>query len=603
VSLEKLPLLAEEIRQKIIGVVSKTGGHLASSLGTVELAMALHYCLDTPRDKIVWDVGHQAYAHKILTGRNENFECLRQFGGITGFPCKDESEFDPFTTGHSSTAVSLALGLACARDILPEKDYFKAVAVIGDGSLSGGLCFEGLNNAGHLKKDLLVVLNTNEMSIAPNVGAISTYLNKFISMPIYNRFKNSLDHFVSSRIPRGSRILKLANKFEEGLKNLFVPGMLFEELGFRYFGPFDGNNLSILIPTLRKILQIKGPVLLHVITKKGKGYAPAEEEPVRFHSAAPFDIATGKGVVKSGAKQRSYTQVFSEKIASLAASDKKIVAITAAMPEGTGLDIFRDQHPNRFFDVGIAEGHAVSFAGGLAKEGLKPVVAIYSTFLQRAYDQIFECVTLQNVGVVFCLDRAGVVGDDGATHQGVFDIAYLRNIPNMIIMAPRDAMEFENMLAFAVGQNKPVALRYPKDTAPLLRYPPSALALGKAEILCQGKEFALIAFGSMVKPACEAAEILRAEGISGTVVNARFAKPLDAALLKEIAGNTRFVFTVEDGVLDGGFGSAVKEVVDGPVVRIGLPDEFLPCGKRDALLAKYGLSGKGIAHTIKTTMR
>lgn len=602
-SVEELSTLAAEIRHKIIGVVSKTGGHLASSLGTVELAIALHYCLDTPRDKIVWDVGHQAYTHKILTGRNENFECLRQFGGITGFPCKDESEFDPFTTGHSSTAVSLALGLACARDILPEKDYFRAVAVIGDGSLSGGLCFEGLNNAGHLKKDLLVVLNTNEMSIAPNVGAMSTYLNKLISLPIYNRFKNSLDNFISARIPRGSRILKLANKFEEGLKNLFVPGMVFEEFGFRYFGPFDGHNLSTLIPSLRKILQIKGPVLLHVITKKGKGYSPAEEEPVRFHSAAPFEVGTGKGIIKSGSKQKTYTQVFSETIASLAAKDKKIVAITAAMPEGTGLDKFRDLYPNRFFDVGIAEGHAVSFAGGLAREGLKPVVAIYSTFLQRAYDQIFECVTLQDVGVVFCLDRAGVVSDDGATHQGVFDIAYLRNIPNMIIMAPRDATEFEDMLGFAVGLGKPVVLRYPKDVAPVLDVSRAPLALGKSEVFGQGKDFALIAFGSMVKPALEAAELLRAGGIDGAVINARFAKPLDEVLLKEIAQKVKHVFTVEDGVLDGGFGSAVKEVVDVPVVRLGLPDEFLPCGKREFLLEKYGLSAQGIAHTIKTTMR
>ncbi len=602
-SLEELPGLAAEIREKIIAVVSKTGGHLASSLGTVELTIALHYCLDTPRDKIVWDVGHQAYTHKILTGRNENFECLRQFGGITGFPCKDESEFDSFTTGHSSTAVSLALGLACARDILPEKDYFKAVAVIGDGSLSGGLCFEGLNNAGHLKKDLLVVLNTNEMSIAPNVGAMSTYLNKLISMPIYNRFKTSFDNFLSSRVPRGGRILKLANKFEEGLKNLFVPGMLFEEFGFRYFGPFDGHNLNILIPTLRKLMQIKGPVLLHVITKKGKGYAPAENEPVRFHSAAPFDVATGKALPSSGIKQKTYTQVFSEKIASLAATNKKIIAITAAMPEGTGLDTFRDLYPGRFFDVGIAEGHAVSFAGGLAREGLTPVVAVYSTFLQRAYDQVVECVSLQNTGVVFCLDRAGIISDDGATHQGIFDIAYLRNIPNMIIMAPRDAVELEEMLAFAVEQGKPVMLRYPKDVAPILDLPRSPLALGKAEVLSTGHDFALIAFGSMVIPALEAAEALRAEGIKGMIVNARFAKPLDVALLKEIARQTKYVFTVEDGVLDGGFGSAVREVIDGQVTRIGLPDEFVPCGKRKFLLEKYGLSGKGIAHTIKTTMR
>ena len=599
-TLDEMKLLAGEIRQLIIDVVSKNGGHLAPNLGVVELTLALHKVFTTPKDKIIWDVGHQSYIHKILTGRKDQFPTLRQYKGLSGFPKRKESEHDAFGTGHSSTSISAALGMAVARDLKGEDN--NVIAVIGDGSMTGGMSFEALNNAGDLHKKMIVILNDNEMSISKNVGAMSQYLCDLRTGETYNKIKHDVEGWLKS-LDFGTDVLNAIERVKGSVKYLMVPSSVFEELGFKYLGPIDGHDLNKLLEVLEAAKHVDGPVLVHVITKKGKGYAPAEEEPVRFHSAAPFDIATGKGVVKSGAKQRSYTQVFSEKIASLAASDKKIVAITAAMPEGTGLDIFRDQHPNRFFDVGIAEGHAVSFAGGLAKEGLKPVVAIYSTFLQRAYDQIFECVTLQNVGVVFCLDRAGVVGDDGATHQGVFDIAYLRNIPNMIIMAPRDAMEFENMLAFAVGQNKPVALRYPKDTAPLLRYPPSALALGKAEILCQGKEFALIAFGSMVKPACEAAEILRAEGISGTVVNARFAKPLDAALLKEIAGNTRFVFTVEDGVLDGGFGSAVKEVVDGPVVRIGLPDEFLPCGKRDALLAKYGLSGKGIAQTIKTTMR
>ena len=466
----QLGVLAQEVRKRMLEVVSSTGGHLASSLGAVELTIALHYCLDTPQDKIIWDVGHQAYAHKILTGRNKDFATFRQYGGISGFPSRDESVYDTFTTGHSSTAVSLAFGLACARDNLPHEEYFKVVAVIGDGSLSGGLCFEGLNNAGHFKKDILVVLNTNELSIAPNVGALSTYLNKIISLPVYNRFKESLENFVKSRIPGPSRILRLANKFEEGLKNLFIPGMLFEELGFRYFGPFNGHDLEVLIPALKNILNIKGPRLLHVITKKGKGYPPAENEPVRFHSIGPFAVATGKPLV--GEKPaKTYTEVFSETLVELAKNNPKIVAVTAAMPEGTGLDKFRDLYPERFFDVGIAESHAVCFAAGLAKGGLKPIVAIYSTFLQRAYDQIIEEVALQNLGVVFAIDRAGIVGEDGVTHQGIFDIAFLRHIPNLVVMAPKDAQELEKMLAFAVNLDKPVAIRYPKSVLPFSRSP------------------------------------------------------------------------------------------------------------------------------------
>ncbi len=554
IPVERLPEVAAEIRQKIIDVVSRSGGHIASSLGAVELTLALHYCFDAPRDKIVFDVGHQCYAHKILTGRNEDFVCLRQYDGITGFPCKDESEYDPFTTGHSSTAVSLALGLACARDLSPEgpERQRRIAAVIGDGSLSGGLCFEGLNNAGHLKKDLLVVLNTNEMSIAPNVGAVSTYLNKLISMPVYNRFKTSFDKFVESRIPRGRRLVKLANKFEEGLKGLFIPGMFFEELGFRYFGPINGNNLAVLIPTLKNILSIKGPLLLHVVTKKGKGYPPAENDPVKFHSAAPFDIATGESAPAGGAP--SYTAVFS----------KALVA---------------------------------------AGEANDKVVAIYSTFLQRAYDQIVECVALQNVPVVFCLDRAGVVPDDGATHQGVFDIAYLRNIPNMVVMAPRDGEELSAMLQFAVRLDMPSALRYPKARTPAALKPVPAIELGKAEVLCEGDDFALIAFGSMVVPAYEAAQSLAAEGMRGTVVNARFAKPLDHACLLRVAARTKHVFTVEDGSLDAGFGSAVMEVLGMPVVRLGIPDEFIPCGKRDQLLRGFGLTAQGIANVVKKHRR
>jgi 1-deoxy-D-xylulose-5-phosphate synthase len=607
--IEQLPQLSAEIRKRIVEVVSGTGGHLASSLGAVELIMALHYCLNTPRDKIVFDVGHQAYAHKILTGRNKNFDTLRQYQGISGFPLRSESEYDSFSTGHSSTAVSLALGLACARDWLTPEQYFKVVAVIGDGSLSGGLCFEGLNNAGHLKKDILVILNTNELSIAPNVGALSTYINKIISLPIYNRFKRSLEGFVKSRMPKESRLLKLANKFEEGLKNLFIPGMFFEELGFRYFGPLDGHNLNLLISTLKNILNIKGPVLLHVITKKGKDYLPAENEPVRFHGTVSFDIETGEALSTQKSKNPTYTQVFSTKLIELARNDKKIVAITAAMPEGTGLDKFRDLYPQRFFDVGIAEQHAVCFAAGLAAEGLKPVVAIYSTFLQRAYDQIIEDIALQDLAIIFAIDRAGIVGEDGVTHQGIFDIAFLRNIPNLVVMAPKDGGELEAMLEFAVTLDKPVVIRYPKDKiqdSPSARpsgkfqIPNRKLELGKAEILKEGNDFVIIALGSMVMPSFEAIEILEKQGLSGALINARFIRPLDVNLFASLGKKVKYIFTAEEGILEGGFGSAVAETLERPVIRIGLPCEFIPHGRRDILLEKYGLNAKAIADKIKS---
>lgn len=596
--IEELPLLAREVRQRILEVVSANGGHLASSLGAVELAIALHYCLDTPADKIVWDVGHQAYAHKILTGRNNSFATLRQYQGLSGFPSKEESEYDPFITGHSSTAVSLALGIALARDKSIPRKNFKVAAIIGDGSLSGGLCFEGMNNAGHLKSDLLVVLNTNELSIAPNVGALSTYLNKIISLPIYNRFRSSLESFVKSRLPKGSRLIKLANKFEEGLKGLFIPGMLFEELGFRYFGPLDGHDLGLLIKTLKNISSFKGPILLHVVTKKGRGYLPAEKDPVRFHGIGPFDIKTGLGL-SAEPPASTYTEIFSQSLIKLAKEDKKIIAITAAMPEGTGLDKFRDLYPERFFDVGIAESHAVSFASGLAEEGFRPVVAVYSTFLQRAYDQIIEEVALQKEPVILAIDRAGIAGEDGPTHQGVFDIVYLRNIPNLVLMAPKDAEELRMMLNFAVGLDMPVAIRYPKDTAPDSKLPSPALELGKAEILKEGKDIAIIALGSMALPAVKAAEILSQEGIDACVVNSRFVKPLDAPLFKALGKNSKLIFTVEEGIIDGGFGSAVSEAAGFSVIRMGLPCEFITQGKRGMLLEKYGLTPEGIAEKIR----
>jgi 1-deoxy-D-xylulose-5-phosphate synthase len=601
---EQLNQLAREIRGVIIGAVAATGGHLASSLGAVELILALHYCLDAPRDKIIFDVGHQAYAHKLITGRKKDFATLRQYGGLSGFPCQEESEYDVFTTGHSSAAVSLALGLACARDQQAgQQGHFRVAAVIGDGSLSGGLCFEGLNNAGHLKKDILVVLNTNELSIAPNVGAVSNYLNKIISLPIYNRFRESLEGFVRSRMPKGSRLIKLVNKFEEGLKGLFIPGIFFEEMGFRYFGPLDGHNFNLLIPAIKNILTIKGPRLLHVVTKKGKGYPPAEEEPVKFHGTGAFDIKSGGRENGACLPARTYTQVFGEKLVRLAAADPRVAAITAAMPEGTGLDKFHAAFPERFYDVGIAEGHAVCFSAGLAKGGLRPVVAIYSTFLQRSYDQMIEELALQNLPVVLAIDRAGIVGEDGATHQGIFDIAYLRGIPNFTLMAPKDAAELEAMLEFALRLDSPCAIRYPRALCPAASGGTQPLEAGKAEMLAEGDDCAIIAVGSMAGLALEAAQELQKIGISAAVVNARFIKPLDVRLLQPLAEKVKYLFSAEEGIIAGGFGSLLAETLAVPVRKIGLPDEFIPHGKREVLLERYGLTAQGITARVRSEMR
>jgi 1-deoxy-D-xylulose-5-phosphate synthase len=611
-SLKKLQLLSEEIREKIIEVVSQTGGHLASSLGAVELAIALHYCLDTPHDIIIWDVGHQAYAHKLLTGRYRKFSTLRQFDGISGFPSKDESEYDVFTTGHSSTAISLALGMAVARDLKKEKKQ-KIVAVIGDGSLTGGLCFEALNNAGHLNKDLLVILNTNEMSISPSVGALSNYLNKFISQPIYNRFREALQNFVKMRIPLvGSRMLKLASKFEEVLKGLIIPGIFFEELGFRYFGPLDGHNLSLLIKTLRNIIPLKGPRILHIITKKGKGYRPAENFPVRFHSAVPFDVETGEPqIVVKNEDLHSYTEVFSKKVIELAKTDRRIVAITAAMPDGTGLYRFAEIFPERFFDVGIAEEHAICFAAGLAKAGFKPIVAIYSTFLQRAFDQLVEEVSLQNLPLVLAVDRAGIVGEDGVTHQGVFDIVYLKILPNLVVMAPKDITELEQMIDFAVKLDRPVAVRYPKERMRINRsLSHEEIRLAKAEVLRKGKDGAVFALGTMVYPAYEAAEELSKEGIELTVINVRFAKPLDGELIKQLSREIKAFITIEEGSLSGGLGEDIASRLLSTdkeqsfrILNLGLPKEFIPHGKRDQLLVKYKLDRDSLINSFRDFLK
>jgi len=602
-SVEELTALASELREEIIGVTSQTGGHLASSLGAVELTISLHYVFDTPKDVILWDVGHQAYSHKLLTGRRDRFKTLRQLGGISGFPNKNESEYDAFTVGHSGTSISSALGLACARDIKGGDE--KIIAVIGDASLGSGMAFEALNHSGHLKKNLIVVLNDNELSISPSIGALSKYLNKIVTSPVFNKIRTDAQNLVK-RIPRfGFRAYRAARKLEEGLKNLILQGMLFEELGLTYFGPIDGHNIALLTETLKNISNIKGPVLFHVLTKKGKGYKFAEKRPTKFHGIAPFEIKTGRKI--SGAEEKSFTETFGKKIVELAEEDKKIVAITAAMPDGTGLLDFASRFPDRFFDVGIAEQHAVTFSAALAKAKLKPIVAIYSTFLQRSYDQIVHDICLQDLAVVLCLDRAGLVGEDGPTHHGMLDIAYLRGMPKMTIMAPRDQKELESMLEFSTVIKRPVAIRYPRGglIGKHAILPSSPLALGKSELLKDGKDLAIFAVGSTVYPAIEVSEMLQKEGVNTSVINARFIKPLDEELLEDILNTTKRIVTIEEGVIDGGFGSAILEFIEKEKIkgvnikRIGLPSEFIEHGDRMQLLKKYNLTSEGICNIIK----
>jgi 1-deoxy-D-xylulose-5-phosphate synthase len=602
---EDLRKLAGEIREKIISVVSRTGGHLAPSLGVVELTLALHFCFDSPRDKIVWDVGHQAYAHKILTGRLEAFEHLRMKGGISGFPRIDESEHDAFGTGHASTSISAALGLACARDLAGEK--YNVVAVIGDGALTGGLAFEGLNQAGHLKRDLLVILNENKMSISRNVGALSQYLTRLISAPVYRRFEADVYELLG-KVPLGGKARSIAGRIKDSLKNLVLPGILFEELGFRYYGPVDGHDIGQLILVLDHIKNFRGPQLVHVITKKGKGYSHAERDASKFHGIGSFDKKTG--ILEKTSDFPSYTQVFGKTIVELGAARPDLVAITAAMPDGTGLSAFAQRFPDRFFDVGIAEQHAVTFAAGLARGGNKPVVAIYSTFLQRAYDQIIHDVALQNLNVCFAVDRGGLVGEDGPTHHGILDMSYLRAVPNMVVMAPQDENELRRMLATMVAyEGGPAAVRYPRDYGYGVDLDPdlSPLEIGKAEILRRGGEVALVGIGSMVGPCLKAASILKREGTECWVVNARFAKPLDEDSLANIASEVRLVVTVEENSVCGGFGAAVAELLSrrgicAPITMIGLPDRFVGQGSRSQILAEVGLSCESIAAAVKTAM-
>ena len=602
-SVKELIFLAEQIRHLIIDTVSKTGGHLSSNLGSIELTIALHYCLHMPEDVILFDVGHQAYTHKILTGRKDRFHTLRQAGGISGFPDISESPYDFFTVGHSSTSISWGLGLACARDIIEQKNRRIAI-VIGDAALANGMAFEALNHTGHLKKNLIVILNDNELSISPSIGALSTYLNRIASNPVYNKVRKDVEKLLK-RVPFfGFRTIRAAKKLEKALKNLLVPGMFFEDLGFRYFGPINGHDIGALISTLKNVANSEGPVLLHLLTKKGNGYKHSENEPSRFHSAAKFEVASGS---MASAKAESFTKIFSDKMLDLAEKKQNIVAITAAMPAGTGLEKFSQKYPQRFFDTGIAEEHAVGFAAGLARGGQKPFVAIYSTFLQRAYDQVIHDVCLQKLPVVFCLDRSGIVSDDGATHNGIFDLAYLRVIPNMVIMAPAYKIDFKRMLELAANLGGPCAIRYPKANAFDLtnQEGDTQLKVGQAEILRKGKDAVIFALGSMVTAVLEAAQILEKEDIYVEVINSRFVKPLDESMLREKAEEFKTIFTAEDGVLSGGFGSAVTEFLQNkfrhsPTVKmLGLADHFSKHGKRDYLLSQCGLNAQGIAESVK----
>ncbi len=594
---EELETLSREIRKEIIHTVSCTGGHLASNLGVVELTLALHYVFESPRDRLIWDVGHQCYTHKLITGRRKRFQTLRQYKGISGFPKTSESPHDQFGTGHSSTSISAALGMAIARDLRGE-DYH-VIAVIGDGAMTAGLSFEALNNAGQLKVPMIVVLNDNEMSISKNVGAISKYLNKILTTDFYKRIKKDTKNILEG-IPRlGTSMSRFAHKLEETLKGFFLPGQLFEEFGFNYIGPVDGHNLRELIETFQAIRDIREPILVHVITRKGRGYDPSEQDPSCFHGIGPFDKISGKAV--SSSDRPSYSKVFGTALTEIAEKRKDILAITAAMKEGTGLGEFAERFPERFFDVGIAEPHAVTFAAGLAKDGFRPVVAIYSTFLQRAYDEIVHDVALQNLPVVFAIDRAGLVGEDGPTHHGVFDISYLRHIPNMVVMAPKDETELRMMLRFAFTLKGPSAIRYPRGSvAESFPEPPKPLGLGEAEVLLQGSDIAIIAVGNMVYPAYRAALELTKEGYSPTVVNSRFIKPLDSHLLGQIAQSHGAILTVEENAIAGGFGSSVLEALTGMGFKglnirlLGIPDTFVEHGDLKTLRRLLELDVEGI---------
>jgi len=598
----ELPQVAEELRDYIISVISKVGGHLASSLGAVELTLALHYTFDAPRDKIVWDIGHQAYGHKILTGRRDRFPTIRQYGGLSGFPVRDESPYDTLNVAHACTAISAALGMAVARDLRGED--FHVVAVVGDAGLTGGLALEGINNLGTLQKKVLVILNDNKMSISPNVGAIAGYLNRIVHGQAYHRLTQEVEKRMLA-VPRlGPRLLRLSKEIVDSAKTLLIPGLVFEELGFDYSGPINGHSLEELLNALAKAKNYEGPTLLHVVTQKGKGYPHAEQLPVKYHGVTQFDVSTG-AFHKAPAQAPSYTSVFGKAMCELAERDRRVVAITAAMSEGTGLDEFARRFPDRFFDVGIAEQHAVEFACGLACEGERPVAAIYSTFLQRAYDQLVHDVCLMRLPVTLALDRAGIVGADGPTHHGLYDLVYLSALPGMVVMAPKDENELRQMLYTAIELGGPAAVRYPRGNGvgvPLEDF--RRLEIGKAEILREGSDIAILALGSMVYPCLEAAARLEAAGLNATVINARFMKPLDQELISVLAAEKQFLVTAEEGTEAGGFGAEVAALlqdrrIPASLLRIAVPDRIIPHGAPNLLHAKYGLDVDGIVQRIE----
>ncbi len=603
--------LAKEIRKTIVDVVSTSGGHLASSLGAVELSIALHYVFDTPTDKILWDVGHQAYAHKLLTGRRDQFPTLRRQGGLSGFTKRSESPYDTFTTGHSSTSISAGLGIACAKHL--KKESSKVVAVIGDGSLTAGLAYEGLNQTGdtHNDKDMIVILNDNEMSISHNVGALSSLLSRTFSASKLQMLRKEFGEFLKS-LPRiGENMYQLAKRSEESFKTFVTPGMLFEAFNFEYFGPIDGHNLDHLINILKNIKKMNEPVLLHVITKKGKGYPQAEQNPVYFHGVSSFDVDTGI-CRKKTTNVPSYTEVFGQTMVELAKTNDKIIAVTAAMPEGTGLVPFSKAYPDRFFDVGIAEQHGVTFAAGMATEGFRPVVTVYSTFLQRAYDQIIHDVCIEKLPVVFALDRGGIVGEDGPTHHGLFDISFLRTIPNMVVMAPKDENELRHMLATAIAHDGPISLRYPRGRGTGVDQDDTLtmIPIGKGEILSRGDDLLIVAVGSTVSEAvCAAALLAENHGVRATVVNARFIKPLDHEMIIPLARNIHRIITIEENTIQGGFGSAVLELLsdhevnDAIVKRMGINDHFVEHGPQDALRCKYQVDASAIINTALSMIK
>ena len=596
---EEYELLALEIRDFLVEKISRTGGHLASNLGVVELTMALHLCFDLPKDKIIWDVGHQAYTHKLLTGRKSGFDGLRKYGGMSGFPKRKESDCDCFDTGHSSTSISAGIGLVAARDLLGTDEY--VISVIGDGALTGGMAYEALNNASRLTKNFIIVLNDNNMSIAENVGGMSEYLNGLRTNEVYTSFKAGVEQSLN-RIPGGVHLANQLKKTKSGIKQLLIPGMLFEDMGITYLGPVDGHDIGRLQDVFRKAKRVKGAVLVHVLTKKGKGYAPAERHPARFHGAEPFEIETG--IPRNKRKKANYQDVFSTCMVKLGQRHEHVVAITAAMPDGTGLKRFKNLYPERFFDVGIAEAHAVTFAAGLAAGGLRPVFAVYSSFLQRAYDQVLHDVCIQNFPVVFAIDRAGLVGSDGETHQGIFDLSYLSSIPNMHIMAPKNKWELSDMLKFAVGFDGPIALRYPRGEAyDGLRDFRKPIVYGKSEWIYEEEDIALLAVGSMVKTAEQVRRKLKEIGYSCSLVNARFVKPVDTGILQELAGEHKLFVTMEENVRSGGYGEKVLDYVTGQglpvqVLNISIPDEYVEHGNVDALYEEVGIDAESVIRRI-----